>query len=49
MVLPKFNRFWQAMLMQMPCIAHCIVKYHSRVYTIGSMAPRAMRLSLSIL
>ena len=43
LVLPKFNRFWQAMLKQLPCIAHYASKYHDRVYTIGSRAPKAMR------
>ena len=43
LVLFKFSRFWQSMLLQLPCIAQQTIKYHNRLYTIGSMAPRAMR------
>lgn len=42
LVLPKSKRFWQAILKQpLPCIAHYVVKYYDRVYTIGSRAPKA--------
>lgn len=43
LVLPKFIRFWQAMLKRLPCIASHVVKYHDKVYTIGSRAPKAMQ------
>ena len=43
LILPRFNRFWRAVLMRLPCHAQYAVKYHNRLYTIGSMAPKHMR------
>ncbi len=43
LVLPKFQRFWQTLLLQLPCLAKYEVPYHNQVYTIGSMAPKNMR------
>ncbi len=43
LVLPKFSRFWQTLLLQLPCLAKYEVPYRNRVYTIGSMAPKNMR------
>lgn len=43
LVLPRFLRFWTAMLEQLPVFGVHEIAYHHKLYTIGSKAPRYMQ------
>ena len=43
LILPRFMRFWAAMLQQMPVFAEYELPYYSKLYTIGSRAPKYMQ------
>ncbi len=42
-ILPRFLRFWTAMLEQLPVFAIHELSYYSKLYTIGSGAPKYMQ------
>ena len=42
-VLPRYLRFWTAMLQRLPIVASCQLSYYSKLYTIGSRAPKYMQ------
>ncbi len=42
-ILPRFLRFWTAMLKQLPVFAVHELSYYDKLYTIGSRAPKNMQ------
>lgn len=42
-ILPRFMRFWTAMLKQLPVFATHELSYYSKLYTVGSRAPEYMQ------
>ncbi len=49
LVVPKFRRYWQVLLNSLPIVAQHDVKYHNRLYSIGSRAPVNMKLNKPII
>lgn len=49
LVVPKFRRYWQALIWQLPIVAYFDLKFHDRLYTIGSRAPPSMKLNKPII
>lgn len=43
LILPRFMRFWTAMLQRLPIVARSELPYYAKLYTIGSRAPRRMQ------
>ena len=42
-ILPRFLRFWTAMLKRLPIVREMPIEYYSKLYTVGSRAPRCMQ------
>jgi len=42
LILPRFMRVWSAMLECLPLVAITELPYYSKLYTIGSRAPKYM-------
>ena len=42
-ILPRFLRFWTAMLKQLPVFTVHELSYYNKLYTIGSRAPKYMQ------
>ena len=43
LIVPRFRRYWQVLLRSLPIIAQHELKYHNRLYSIGSRAPVNMK------
>ena len=45
LIVPKFRRYWQALMWELPVVAQFDLQFHDRLYTIGSRAPPSMKLN----